>query len=64
MMSDKLVFCAAWKIVEDRGASALDEATQVILDMYDRGETESATVWLRIRGAIVALESPPSRALH
>jgi hypothetical protein len=59
MISDLDIYRAANLLIERHGPDALIEAARRIDTMLDRGDVDGRLVWLRIKRAIVALQTLP-----
>jgi hypothetical protein len=64
-ISDLEIYHAANLVIEQFRGDAVIAAASMIDWMLDHGDAEGRVVWMRIRSAIVALQSPPpSDAKH
>lgn len=64
MVSDKLVYRAADRLITRYDAKALNEANRLICDAVRQKNADRAVFMVRIRLAIMVLQSPPSGPLH
>jgi hypothetical protein len=64
VIPDLDIYRAANLLIDRHGGDALIEAARMIDRMLDLGDPEGRQVWKRIKGAIEALQAPPSGAAH
>jgi hypothetical protein len=64
MVSDKLVYRAADRLITRYGATALSEANRLICDAIRQNDTDRALFMVRIRLAIMILQAPLAGPLH
>jgi hypothetical protein len=64
MVSDRLVYRAADRIMSLFGRDALCEVNRLICDAIGQNDREQAVLMVRIRLAILVLQTPPSQTSH
>jgi hypothetical protein len=64
MVSDKLVYRAADRIISLFGKDALGEVNRLICDAIGHKDRDQALLMVRIRLAILLLQAPPSQMSH
>jgi hypothetical protein len=64
MVSDKRVYRAADRLITRYGDEALNEANRLICDAVRQKNADRALFMVRIRLAIMVLQSPPTGPLH
>jgi len=64
MVSDKLVYRAADRLITRYGAKALSEANRLICDAIRQNDADRALFMVRLRLAIMVLQAPPTGPLH
>jgi hypothetical protein len=64
MVSDRVVYRTADRIIEAFGENAPDEVNRMIREAVGQHDRDRAILLFRIRVAILLMQSPPSQASH
>lgn len=64
MVPEIWVYRAADKLIAQHGSEAVEEATKLIATAIEGRQDERALLMMRVRLAIKALQTPPSKLLH
>jgi hypothetical protein len=64
MVPDAWVYRAADRLIAQHGADPLKEVNRMICDARDRRDKGRAVLWIRIRLAILVLQTPPRGPLN
>jgi hypothetical protein len=64
MVSDRVVYRAADRVIALFGENAPDEVSRLIREAVGQHDRDRAILFFRIRVAILLMQSPPSRVSH